>query len=373
MHSRTCMLLVATGILLGCSPFTRAALLPAPERPRVEVVFCLDTTGSMSGLIAAAKAKIWSISNQIASGKPTPELKIGLIGYRDRKDAYITQVFALTEDLDAVHANLKKFSATGGGDGPESVNQALNEAVTRIKWSKDNKVLKIIFLVGDAPPHMDYPDDVKYPVTCQLAVKQNIIINTVQCGTWEEATKVWKDIAVKSEGSYVAIPRDGGDVAVVTTPFDKRLAELNTRLCKTVLCFGSVEQQRADMRKNKDAERLTTTAAASRIAYQAKNAQVSSFDLIDNIHRGRVQLEKLKKEELPRQLQGKTLKEQKKILSEMEKEREKLRKEVIKLDRDRADYIAKKKAELSKKQGASFDGEVLEVLRAQAKKFEIKY
>src|SRR5690348_7427604 len=114
-------------------------LAPAKPKPKVEVVFCLDTTGSMGGLIEAAKQKIWSISNQIANGKPTPDLKIGLVAYRDKTDAYITKVFDLTDDLDAVHGHLKEFAAEGGGDGPESVNKALDDAVNKIKWSTDKK------------------------------------------------------------------------------------------------------------------------------------------------------------------------------------------------------------------------------------------
>src|SRR6516162_5260889 len=91
--------------------------------PKVEVVFCLDTTGSMGGLIEGAKQKIWAICNQSAGGKPSPDLKVGLVAYRDRGDEYITKVFDLTDDLDAVHGNIKKFQAAGGGDTPESVNQ----------------------------------------------------------------------------------------------------------------------------------------------------------------------------------------------------------------------------------------------------------
>src|SRR3954453_24101216 len=90
----------------------------ASPKPQVEVVFCLDTTGSMSGLIDAAKQKIWSICNQIVTAKPTPNVKVGLVAYRDRGDAYITKVFDLTEDLDAVHTNLMSFKAEGGGDFP---------------------------------------------------------------------------------------------------------------------------------------------------------------------------------------------------------------------------------------------------------------
>ena len=109
---------------------------PQQEKPRVEVVFCLDTTSSMTGLIDAAKQKIWAISNQIAGGRPTPHVKIGLVAYRDRGDAYVTKVIDLTDDLDAIHGHLMGFKAEGGGDFPESVNQALNEAVTKITWSK---------------------------------------------------------------------------------------------------------------------------------------------------------------------------------------------------------------------------------------------
>src|SRR5437764_14212279 len=102
------------------------------DPPKVEVVFVLDTTGSMGGLIDAAKQKIWSISNQIAAGQPAPQVKIGLVAYRDRGDEYVTRVYPLTDDLDAVHTNLMGFKAKGGGDFPESVNEALHVAVTKI-------------------------------------------------------------------------------------------------------------------------------------------------------------------------------------------------------------------------------------------------
>ena len=106
-------------------------------RPRIEVAFVLDTTGSMSGLIDGAKRKIWQVANQLASGKPTPEIRMALVGYRDRGDVYVTRVRDLTADLDAIYAELQAFQADGGGDGPESVNQALHEARTKLSWSRD--------------------------------------------------------------------------------------------------------------------------------------------------------------------------------------------------------------------------------------------
>ncbi len=141
------------------------------EQPKIEVVFVLDTTGSMSGLIAAAKEKIWSIASTMASAQTAPDIKMGLVAYRDRGDEYVTQSYALSSDLDSMYANLMDFQAAGGGDTPESVNEALFKAVNNMAWNRDQQTYKVIFLVGDAPAHMDYQDDVKYPETVTTAIQ----------------------------------------------------------------------------------------------------------------------------------------------------------------------------------------------------------
>jgi hypothetical protein len=355
------------------SSATPAFAAPAPAKPRVEVVFCLDTTGSMGGLIEAAKQKIWSISNQIANGKPTPDLKIGLVAYRDRGDVYVTKVFDLTDDLDSVHGNLRSFQAEGGGDLPESVNQALDDAVNKIKWSTDKETLRIIFLVGDAPPHMDYADDIKYPETCKKAVARGIIINSIQCGNDFECQKIWKDICVKSEGSYVQIAQNGGGTPLVATPFDKRLGEINGELARTTLVYGTRVEQEANVRKRALAGALPAAEGASRIAYESKNGQVAAYDLLDNLKQGKVKLEEIKPNELPEQLQKMTPDERKAYLEKLDKNRAELRKEAIELDKKRSDFIAKKQAAEAAKGTAGFDSQVLEILRGQAKKSGISY
>src|SRR3954462_122694 len=155
MTFRRASVLAALAAVASLGPLSSAPLGIKAPKPKVEVVFCLDTTGSMGGLIEGAKQKIWAISNQIVAGRPTPNLKVGLLAYRDRGDAYVTKMTELTDDLDQIYATIKEFKAEGGGDTPESVNQALNDSVTRFKWSDDKETLRIVFLVGDAPPHMD--------------------------------------------------------------------------------------------------------------------------------------------------------------------------------------------------------------------------
>src|SRR5262249_34165828 len=157
------------------------------------------------------------------------------------------------------------------------------------KWSTDKKTLRIIFLVGDAAPHMDYPDDVKYPVTCKKAAEKAIIINTIQCGTSAECTKHWKEIAVKAEGSYAAIPQEGGAVAVAT-PFDAKLAELNTELTKTAVVYGSRAVRGEALRKADAAAALPAPAAAERAGFAGKSGKVLDRDLVDDVKEKRVEL-----------------------------------------------------------------------------------
>src|SRR6478672_4202844 len=96
---------------------------------RVDIVFAVDTTGSMGGLLDGAKRTVWSIANQVRDLDSQADLHVGLVAYRDLGDDYVTKDFALTSDLDAMYANLTSFQADGGGDVPENVDAALYDAV----------------------------------------------------------------------------------------------------------------------------------------------------------------------------------------------------------------------------------------------------
>jgi Mg-chelatase subunit ChlD len=185
----------------------------APAAKRVEVVFVLDTTGSMSGLIHAAKEKIWSIASTLAQAQQAPEISMGLVAYRDRGDAYVTQVVDLNRDLDSMYAKLMDFAAGGGGDGPEAVNEALEAAIERMSWSDDQGTYRVVFLVGDAPPHMDYQDDVKYPQVVAAAKAKGIVVNTIQCGNAADTVAPWRHIASLGGGRYFTVEQAGSAVA----------------------------------------------------------------------------------------------------------------------------------------------------------------
>ncbi|MEZ5460700.1 VWA domain-containing protein [Dokdonella sp.] len=212
---------VLTAVAVLAYPLTRAGTrhvvapvaqpVPAPAataangKPRIDAVFVLDTTGSMGGLIQGAKENIWSIASSMAQAKPTPELRIGLVAYRDRGDAYVTRVVDLSSDLDSMFATLMDFQADGGGDTPESVNEALHDAVHKISWSQDKDAYKVIFLVGDAPAHTDYADDVQYPETIAAAMARGVVVNTIQVGNNAGTHEEWQRIASLNQGEYFKV------------------------------------------------------------------------------------------------------------------------------------------------------------------------
>src|SRR5678815_1902805 len=122
------------------------ALVPKVKKPKVEIVFVIDTTGSMGGLIDGAKRKIWAIANEVQKAQQKPELRVGLVAFRDQGDEYVTRASPLTTDLDKVYTTLMGLSADGGGDTPEDVNAGLDAALTTMKWTDDKDTLKMIFL-----------------------------------------------------------------------------------------------------------------------------------------------------------------------------------------------------------------------------------
>ncbi len=244
------------GIFLWRS--ARGAHAPPPQAsvatvpPTVDLVFALDTTGSMGGLLEGAKAKIWEVARRAQEGKPSPKVRVGLVAYRDVGDAYVTQVLDLTTDLDKVYATLTGFKAEGGGDGPEHVLKGLHDAVDGVQWSQDPSAVKLVYLVGDAEPHLDYKDGLTMDGVLGDATKKGIRISAIRCGNDNRTLAAWTQIAQRTDGEVATIEQTGGVVAV-TTPYDDDLAHLNADLARTEVHYGTaLEQREADdvVRKN---------------------------------------------------------------------------------------------------------------------------
>lgn len=364
MKSKIHKLVSAIALAGLVATFTTADAGPSKkEAPKVDVVFVLDTTGSMGGLIEGAKLKIWSIANQIIGGTPQPDLRIGLVAYRDRGDEYVTRVFDLSSDLDEVYSDLMSFRAAGGGDGPEHVNRALHDALSEIAWSEDDRTLRIVFLVGDAPPHGEVDNGYAYKTVCATAVRRDIIINTIQCGNVAETVKYWRDIARLGEGEYAAIPQAGG-MRSIPTPMDEELSRLSAELDATVVAYGDAE----DLERKREADEMVAEmpapALAERAAYKSSTGRMGSYDLIDALASGEVTLGKVEKKHLPEELRGMTEEEMRAFLEEKTSTRERIRQRISELNLERDAFIKAKMAEGGDED--SFDVRVLSMIRAQA-------
>lgn len=384
-HSSTLPRIALLCALLGLTAWVaQATSLPtpapnpiaAPLPPRIEVAFVLDSTGSMSGLIEGAKQKIWSIANQLASGQPQPEVRMALLSYRDRGDAYVTRTHDLSSDIDAVYAELQDTQAGGGGDTPESVNQALHEAVTKLSWSTGPGVYRVIFLVGDAPPHLDYAQDIPYPQSVRAARQAGIVINTLQCGDYAQTTTVWQEIASVGGGHYAAIRQDGGMLAL-RTPMDEELAELGRELAGTLLSWGD-DDERAELEaKAKRSASAAPETAAARLGFLSKlggKLNAGRADLVEAITRGVARLQDVKEHELPEELRPLAPAQRERVVQQKLDARKKLQQRIDSLSADRDAYVrseTQRRAEAGEDEG--FDAKLLESVRLQAAGVGIAY
>jgi Mg-chelatase subunit ChlD len=349
------------------------------QRSTIDVVFVLDTTGSMSGLIQAAKEKIWSIASTMASAQSAPEIRMGLVAYRDRGDAYVTKVLDLSDDLDSMYARLMDFQADGGGDGPESVNQALHDAVHSMSWSQDQNAYKVVFLVGDAPPHMDYQDDVKYPDTLAAAVKKGIVVNAIQSGQNQVTTTGWQQIAQLGQGRYFQVAQ-AGDAVAIATPFDRKIAVLSEKLDHTRLYYGDAEEKEKQQSKVDATDKLHATSSfasrARRAAFNTSKSGEANFlgegELVDDIASGRVELADIEQDQLPEAIKAMAPAQQKALIKETAHRRNELQQQIGELSEKRSDFL-KKKVEEAGGARDSLDEKIYSAIREQAGKKGLHY
>lgn len=352
------------------------------DGPVMEMVFVLDTTGSMGGLLTGAKERIWGIINEVMQTSSLSSVRVGLVAYRDRGDQYVTQVLPLTDDLDKVFSTLMEYEAEGGGDEAENVRRALAEGVARAGWAQaSTRNAQILFLVGDAPPH-DYADEPNPLTTADLAVKQGIIVNTIQCGTSATTKQVWQAIARRGQGQYFLIPLDGG-VQTISTPYDEQLSQLGNRLGGTYVAYGggagaegesyrALRKEMSDKFELSVATRTARSSAADRSVNKALNSKAYFGDLLQDIENGSTKLESVKTDDLPSELQKLSVEERAKEIEKRLAERAEIRKQILALSRQRSEYTA---AEQKKHNGGArngFDVAVSAALREQLAKKGIR-
>lgn len=315
-----------------------------PERRDVDIVICLDTSGSMEGLLDSARAKLWDVVNSLSSARPTPRLRVGLLTYGSPKNStssrgWVYKHADLTSDLDTVYARMISMT-TDGGD--EFVGWVLNDAVSEMSWSSDPKALRLVFVAGNesADQGNTYYN---FRNVAQVAKAKDIIINAIYAGSREAGIREnWSDVARCGGGSFSAIDMHCGTVQI-EAPQDKLLLDLNLKLNATYVPYGDAGSRGAANQLEQDvaARKMGPASIASRAAAKATAMyDNSNWDLVDAVAGGRVELKDLKEEALPVPMQAMAPAERETHLKKVRSERDDIQRQIGELQSARANFLA---------------------------------
>ena len=168
----------------------------------LDLLFILDTTGSMGEEINRLKSTIEIINDNLETLQPRPDIRFGMVLYKDKDDDYDTLRVPFTKDLNAFRQALDKVTAEGGGDTPEDLQAALKTAVHSMHWN--DQAIRLAFIITDAPPHLDYNQSYTYVSAVKEAKRKGIKIFSIGTGGLDiNGEYVLRQIAQYTYGKYI--------------------------------------------------------------------------------------------------------------------------------------------------------------------------
>ncbi len=208
---------------------------PYGDRVPLDLLFLLDATGSMADEIDQIKATLVSISERIGELPSRPDLRFGMVTYRDRGDDFVTRLYDFNADVPAFASTIRDVVADGGGDDPESLNEALHVAVHKPSWRLDDAI-RLVILVADAPPHLDYAEDYDYAVEMIEANRRGMKIFAIaSSGLDEQGEYIFRQLAQHTMGRFAFILYGGETSHSVSDYSVEQLDDLVVRLVQEEL------------------------------------------------------------------------------------------------------------------------------------------
>ncbi|NIS79905.1 MAG: VWA domain-containing protein [Anaerolineales bacterium] len=182
----------------------------ASDPVRLDVLFLIDATGSMSDEIKQLKDNMITVSERIDALPSSPNVRFGMTIYRDRGDLFVSRTYDFNPDVQAFIDELSQVLADGGGDYPESLNEGLHNAIHLPEWRVEETV-SLIFLVADAPPHLDYDNDYDYAHEAFEAVERGIkIFPLASSGLDDQGEYIFRQLAQISAGKFLFLTYGAG-------------------------------------------------------------------------------------------------------------------------------------------------------------------
>ncbi|HST05638.1 MAG TPA: VWA domain-containing protein [Chloroflexia bacterium] len=252
----------------------------------VDLVFLLDATGSMADEIDHIKQTIGSIAQRIEQVPGSSAPRFALVAYRDRGDDYVTRQWDFTSDIDQFSANLANVQAGGGGDIPESVSAGLHDAINLQGWSDNStgRHLRMIVLVGDAPPHLDYANDYSYPQLLNEAAAKGIKVFPVGASNLEaDGEYIFRQFAQVTQGQFVFLTYANGVSGAPGTYTDKHVTDFTVQNLDSLI-VGLVAGEVA----NQTGQKIDTSAQVAPVPVTVPASQTdnSIVGIIGKMFRG---------------------------------------------------------------------------------------
>ena len=176
----------------------------APKTVPVEVLFLLDTTGSMGDEIDQLKTTIDSVVQRLNDLPGTGEVRLAMTLYRDQGDDYVTANYDFTNNIEAFRKALARVTADGGGDEPEALDEAFADALAKPRWSTPGEAIQLAFLVADAPPQIDRQVQIPYTTSMIQAASRGIkVFPIASSSTGDQGEYVFRQIAQFTGARFV--------------------------------------------------------------------------------------------------------------------------------------------------------------------------
>lgn len=347
------------------------------KTPRIQLAILLDTSSSMSGLINQTREQLWQVVNEFSHSTKngvTPRLEVAVYEYGNSRlspeRGHIRKVSDLTTELDEVSEAL--FSLTTDG-GDEYCGYVIQTAINELQWSDSDDDIKAIFIAGNEPFTQG---PVHYGTAIEAAKQKDITVNTIHAGEFKiGADSGWKDGAVLAGGDYMSIDHNH-KVAHIQAPQDIEIAKLNAKLNQTYVPYGvrgeakAKRQLREDDKNRAVSSGLMAKRAASKASSMYNN---SSWDLVDGLAQGKVKLEDVKKEQLPKEMRDMDEEKQKIYVQQKADERKKVKEKIGRLSKARNEYVQEQKLKAPQPSVNTIEEALTSAVRKQGKEKDYEF
>ena len=367
----------APELLRDCPPPTSFR-----DAPTIRIAICLDTSGSMEGLLNQARTRLWDLVNFCATARfhgAEPVLQVALFQYGSDQlpasEGYMRCVQPFTTDLDLVSQRLFELTISGSS---EYCGMVLDKAAKELDWSGAWRPVP----VGSIGPSRRLPSyatlviagneeftqgsvDYQKPVIALQSL--GVYVNTIYCGAYGEGEKSgWLNAAYLNGGSYSNIDQDERR-EYIRCPQDERLLTLNSELNRTYLAYSSAGAAGAARQAAQDESNLAASpeAGVQRIATKA-GAQYrnASWDLLDALDDNSVRLETIRTEDLPEDMRPMTLDQRRAYVEQLRAERRRIKDEIQRLTKEREAFLRDKHKH--RPRGKTLDSALIQAIRTQA-------